>query len=84
MFLVSHLSAMAYAIENQGDWTMATLFLTNAVGCGLVILIAGLKRSGHRRRAASAVVAPRGPRPSRAFLRLRPASSSSSFPRLPR
>ena len=37
MFLVSHLSAMAYAIENQGDWTMATLFLTNAVGCGLVI-----------------------------------------------
>jgi hypothetical protein len=57
LFLVSHLSAMAYAIENQGDWTMATLFLTNAVGCGLVILIASLKRAGHRRRAIEAAFA---------------------------
>jgi hypothetical protein len=49
LFLVSHLSAMAYAIENQGDWTMATLFLSNALGCGLIILIAGVKRAQYRR-----------------------------------
>jgi len=49
LFLVSHLSAMAYAIVNQGDWTMATLFLSNALGCGLIVLIAGVKRAHHRR-----------------------------------
>ena len=26
LFLASHLSAMAYAIVNQADWTMASLF----------------------------------------------------------
>src|SRR5262249_43056543 len=50
LFLVSHLSAMAYAIENQGDWSMATLFLSNALGCGLIILIAAVKRAHYKRR----------------------------------
>jgi hypothetical protein len=54
LFLVSHLSAMAYAIENQGDWTMATLFFSNALGCGLIILIAALKRARYRRRSLAA------------------------------
>jgi hypothetical protein len=49
LFLVSHLSAMAYAVVNQGDWAMAILFLSNAVGCGVIIMIAGWKRSRHRR-----------------------------------
>ena len=57
LFLASHLSAMAYAIVNQTDWTMASLFLSNAVGCGAIILIAGFKRSRHRRRAAAAAAA---------------------------
>ena len=56
LFLASHLSAMAYAIVNQADWTMASLFLSNAVGCGVIILIAGFKRSRHRRRAIGAAV----------------------------
>jgi hypothetical protein len=47
LFLVSHASAMAYAIENLGDWKMATLFLSNAVGSGAVLLIAMWKRSRH-------------------------------------
>src|SRR5689334_11167127 len=50
LFLVSHLSAMAYALENQGDWSMATLFLSNALGCGLIILIAAVKRVRYKRR----------------------------------
>jgi hypothetical protein len=58
LFLASHASAMAYAIENQGDWKMASLFLSNALGCGAILLIAGWKRSRHRRRAAE-VNAPR-------------------------
>jgi hypothetical protein len=52
LFLGSHLSAMAYAIVNQGDWKMASLFLSNAIGCGAILLIAGWKRLHHRKRAA--------------------------------
>jgi hypothetical protein len=48
LFLASHASAMAYAIENQGDWTMASVFLGNALGCGAILLIAAWKRSRHR------------------------------------
>jgi hypothetical protein len=52
LFLASHASAMAYAIENQGDWKMASVFLSNALGCGAVLLIAGWKRICHRRHEA--------------------------------
>ena len=50
LFLVSHASAMAYALVNKQDWTMASVFLTNAAGCGAILLIAGWKRARHRRR----------------------------------
>src|SRR5262249_9850160 len=36
LFLASHASAMAYAIVNQQDWTMASLFLGNVLGCGAI------------------------------------------------
>jgi hypothetical protein len=49
MFLVSHASATAYAVVNKADWTMAAVFLGNAVGCGAILLIAAFKRSQHRR-----------------------------------
>jgi hypothetical protein len=48
LFLASHASALAYAIENQGDWKMASVFLINALGCGMILLIAAWKRSRHR------------------------------------
>ena len=54
LFLASHLSAMAYAIENARNWTMAVLFLSNAIGCAAVLGIAGFKRVQHRRRRAAA------------------------------
>ena len=50
LFLVSHASAMAYALVNNQDWTMASMFLGNAFGCGAVLLIAAWKRSRHRSR----------------------------------
>jgi len=52
LFLGSHLSGMAYAVVNQSDWKMASLFLSNAIGCGAILLIAGWKRLQHRKRAA--------------------------------
>ena len=50
LFLVSHASGTAYAIVNKEDWTMAAIFLGNAIGCGAILLITAWKRSRHRRR----------------------------------
>src|ERR1700746_1716955 len=50
LFLVSHASAMAYAFVNKEDWTMASMFLCNAIGCCVIIAIAAWKRSRHRSR----------------------------------
>jgi quercetin dioxygenase-like cupin family protein len=60
LFLPSHASAMAYAVENQGDWKMASLFLSNAPGCGTILPIAAWKHSGHRRRRTEQAVRPSG------------------------
>lgn len=54
LFLASHLTAMAYALVNVRNWTMAILFLSNAIGCAAVLGIAGWKRAQHRRRRAAA------------------------------
>jgi hypothetical protein len=48
LFLVSQTSAMAYALVNMADWTMASMFLGNAFGCSVILLIAAWKRSRHR------------------------------------
>ena len=48
LFLVSHASAMAYALVNKQDWTMASMFLFNAAGCVAILAIAAWKRSRHR------------------------------------
>jgi hypothetical protein len=49
LFLFSHVSAMAYALVNKDDWTMASMFLANAIGCAAIILIGAWKRSQHRK-----------------------------------
>jgi hypothetical protein len=54
LFLASHASAMAYAIENLGDWKMASMFLANAVGCAAILLITAWKRFGFAGVARSA------------------------------
>jgi hypothetical protein len=61
LFLASHAPATAYAIENHGDWTMASLFLSNAIGCGTILLIAAWKRSQHRKRSAGEAAQQREP-----------------------
>jgi hypothetical protein len=48
LFLFSNISAIAYALVNTHDWTMAVVFLGNAVGCAAILLIAVWKRSRHR------------------------------------
>ena len=48
LFLVSHASATAYAFVNKQDWAMASMFLFNAIGCGVILLVAAGKRARHR------------------------------------
>jgi CHASE2 domain-containing sensor protein len=48
MFLLSNASAVAYALVNKGDLTMAIVFLCNTGGCGIVLLIASWKRLRYR------------------------------------
>lgn len=48
LFLVSHASATAYAFVNKQDWAMASMFLFNAMGCTVILLVAAWKRARHR------------------------------------
>jgi len=61
LFLASHTSAMAYAIENLGDWKMASMFLANAVGCAAILLITSWKRFGFAGVAARSAELPAPP-----------------------
>jgi PQ loop repeat len=53
LFLLSNMSAVAYAVVNRADWTMAAMFLGNAVGCATILLISLWKRAQHRNRFLS-------------------------------
>jgi hypothetical protein len=39
LFLFSNVSAVAYALVNKEDWTMAAILLGNALGCAIILLI---------------------------------------------
>ncbi len=48
LFLFANVSAVAYALVNKEDWTMAAMFLGNAAGCTAILLIGAWKRSRYR------------------------------------
>jgi len=52
LFLFANVSAVAYALINKEDWTMAAMFIGNAAGCTAILLIAAWKRAVHRGRSA--------------------------------
>lgn len=52
LFLLSNASAVAYALVNKADWTMAALFLGNAAGCAAILLVGAWKRAQHRSERA--------------------------------
>lgn len=52
LFLVSHLSTIAYALVSLGDLIMALLFFGNALACLAIIAITYVKRKRHGRRRA--------------------------------
>jgi hypothetical protein len=50
LFLLSNVSAVAYALVNKDDWTMAAVFLANGAGCTTILVIGVWKRYQYRRR----------------------------------
>ncbi len=50
LFLIAHLSTVAYAVVNRSDLWLAACFTLNAVCCLGIILIACWNRRGHARR----------------------------------
>jgi hypothetical protein len=56
LFLVSHLSAAAYAWINKGDCTLACVFVGNALGSAGILIAAAVRRSQYRKREAAAKV----------------------------
>jgi hypothetical protein len=47
LFLVAHVSTVAYALVNRGDWGLAACFAVNALGCLAIIAITCWKRRCH-------------------------------------
>ena len=50
LFLVAHLSTVAYALINRSDWGMAACFAINAICCVAILAIAYWKRRRHTKR----------------------------------
>ena len=67
LFLASHLSAAAYASINASDWTLAGVFLGNAVGAG--------RHPHHRGRQDGTREQARSPATGLGALRQRPSTT---------
>lgn len=50
LFLLAHLSTVAYALINRSDWGLAACFAVNAVCCLAILAIAYWKRRSHAKR----------------------------------
>jgi hypothetical protein len=50
LFLIAHLSTVAYALVNRSDFGLAACFAVNAICCGAILAIAYWKRRNHARR----------------------------------
>jgi hypothetical protein len=55
-FLLSNASITAYAAVNKEDWTMATMFLINASGCAIILIIGVWRRTQYRNRVLTQAV----------------------------
>ena len=51
LFLLAHLSTVAYALINRSDWGLATCFAINAICCAAIVGTVYCKRRSHRRRS---------------------------------
>jgi len=54
LFLVSHLTTIAYAIICLGDAITALIFLGNALACSAIVMVTLMSRRRHMRRQGAA------------------------------
>jgi uncharacterized protein with PQ loop repeat len=57
LFLVAHVSTVAYALINRSDWGLAACFAINAICCVAILAIAYGKRRSHTKRLTERPVA---------------------------
>ena len=50
LFLIAHVSTVAYALINRSDWGLAACFAVNAACCVAILVVAHWKRRNHARR----------------------------------
>jgi len=50
LFLLAHLSTVAYALINRSDWGLAICFAINAACCAAIVVTVYCKRRSHRRQ----------------------------------
>ena len=50
LFLIAHVSTVAYALVNRTDWGLAACFAGNAVCCVVILAVAYRKRRDYGRR----------------------------------
>jgi uncharacterized protein with PQ loop repeat len=50
LFLLAHLSTVAYALINRSDWGLAACFSINALCCVAILAVAYWKRRSHVRQ----------------------------------
>jgi uncharacterized protein with PQ loop repeat len=50
LFLIAHLSTVAYALINRSDWGLAACFAGNSICCVAILAVAYWKRREHARR----------------------------------
>src|SRR5262245_49434046 len=70
LFLLAHLSTVAYALVNRADWWLALCFAGNALCCVAILTMTHLNRRGYAKRTAKPE--PPQPHPPRKFAECRP------------
>jgi hypothetical protein len=53
LFLVAHLSTVAYVLVNRSDWGLAACFAGNAICCAAILAVVYWKRRVHAERLRS-------------------------------
>jgi hypothetical protein len=49
LFLLAHLSTIAYSLVNRSDWVLAACFTSNAICCIAILAVVHWKRRKHAR-----------------------------------
>ena len=73
LFLLAHLSTVAYALVNRADWWLALCFAGNALCCVAILTMTHLNRRGHA-KLTNAKPGPMQPHPPRRFSEYRPSA----------